>query len=228
MKLLWIFLHIFSSFLFWINKADISNDLKKEAAQLYADKRYPEAVQKFTELSKIYPQDQLIQLNLAHALYKSYQFTEASTVYSELIINADPIIRSTAQHQMGCILYRSKKYQQALFYFKEALLSNPNNIQASHNFELVRLHLHQEEKSNSSSSGKGKGKNSDSSQPDVNNNFQDNGDQQTDMLNRKYYHRHAVSSSRAEKILQHLEEQEIQYLQQLNRRVRPAPNQSQW
>jgi ribosomal protein S25 len=48
------------------------------------------------------------------------------------------------------------------------------------------------------------------------------------MLNRKYYHRHAVSGSRAEKILQHLEEQEIQYLQQLNRRVRPAPNQSQW
>jgi tetratricopeptide (TPR) repeat protein len=228
MKLLWIFLHIFSGFLFWINKADIGNRLKIEAAQLYAEKRYPEAVQKLRELSKIYPNDQLIQLNLAHALYKSYQFTEASSVYSELIINANPFIRSTAQQQIGCILYRSKKYPQALFYFKEALLSNPNNVQASHNFELVRLHLHQEENIPSTSKGKGQGNKNDSSQPDIGNNFQDTGDQQADIFNRKYYHRHAVSGSRAEKILQHLEEQEIQYLQQLNRRVRPAPNQSQW
>lgn len=220
---------IFSALSWWLQKTDIRNALAHESSSLFQQRRYPESANRWNELYKIDSTNSMIQLNLAHALYKAYQLNEAATVYTNIVTHSEPHIRSIAQHQLGCILYRSKKYQQALFYFKEALLSNPSNRQASFNYELIRHYL----KSNASDPSTGSATSSSPSSSTGNSNGKqqtanEKGDQQADSWNRRYYHRQATPISRAEKILHHLEEQEIQYLHQHTEPIPPAPNGSQW
>jgi tetratricopeptide (TPR) repeat protein len=227
-----LFIHIFSGLWFYFNKIENSNTIKQDALKAYKEHYYARAAELYTELLVKYePNDENIKINLAHACFKAQSYASAIKYYTELLVASDLSLRSTAQCQLGIIQYRIKHYKLALFYFKEALRTNPENKIAAYNFELLKLKLREEEAAGNKGAG---GKNDGAKQkPDQSNSAAQNqynttGDKEADMFHSSLYEQQNLSKQRAEKILQYLQEQEIQYYHQIQKHVPMDSRKPDW
>jgi len=232
---LFLFLNIFSTPWFYFNKIEDANTLKIKAAEAYNTHFYGDAITYYEKLLTEYePNSDLIKLNLAHSYYKAQSYTEASKYYTELSVASETKIRSTAQCQLGIIQHRSKRYKLALFYFKEALRINPDNKIAAYNYEFLKLSLKKEQGEGTNSSGKGNTNSSKRNQENTNNQkrtenkFDADGTSESSIYYRMLYEQQRLSKQRAEKILQYIQEQEMQYYHQIQKHVPKDPNKPDW
>lgn len=233
---LFLFLHIFSAPWFYFNKIQDANTLKKKAAEAYATHYYADAIRYYDELlNKYEPNSDHIKINLAHAYYKSQDYTNAGKLYTELTIGTEAGIRSTALCQLGIIQHRTKHYKLALFYFKEALRVQPDNKTAAFNYEFLKITLHKETNTDGQS-GTNKGDNKSAQKQDntagnksrTRTTFDEDGTSESVMYYRMLYEQQRLSRQRAEKILQYIQEQEMQYYHQLQKHVPHDINKPDW
>ena len=234
---LFLFLHIFSNPWFYFNKIENANTLKEKAAEAYSTHFYGDAITYYEELLTRYePNSDIIKLNLAHSYYKAQSYNQASKFYTELSIASETKIRSTALCQLGVIQHRSKRYKLALFYFKEALRINPDNKTAAFNYEFLKLSLKKEQNDDSKNNGS-KGDNANSKQNQKNNNsdnsriqnkFDTEGTSESSIYYRMLYEQQRLSKQRAEKILEYIQEQEMQYYHQIQKHVPKDPAKPDW
>ena len=86
-----------------------------------------------------------VLLNLGNTYYKLQDTTAAMMMYARLYNNGERDLQSIANQQNGILLNQSKKPEQALEYFKQALKNDPTNEDARYNYELLKKVLKQQE-----------------------------------------------------------------------------------
>lgn len=227
-----LFLNILSNPWFYFNRIQESNILKVKASHAYKTHFYSEAINYYNELlTKYEPNSDEIKLNLAHSYYKAQNYNEAAKIYTELSLGSELTLRSTALCQLGIIQHRNKRYKLALFYFKEAIRINPENKIAVFNYEFLKVSIQKTE-----SEGGGKGKNSNASGQNSNNEnnnqtenkFDADGTGESSIYFGMMYEQKRLSKQRAEKILQYIQEQEMQYYHQIKKHVPRDVNKPDW
>ena len=122
------------------------NKAKKEAEQAYLAKDYALANAKYLYLrDSLGVNDDKLLLNLASTQYFLADSTGAVNSYSALKDSPNKEISSIAYQQLGAMQFNSKKYQEALQYYKSALKENPGNDDARYNYELLKKLIKEQE-----------------------------------------------------------------------------------
>lgn len=126
-----------------LDKAPDYNEHKNFAAGAYMNEAYDTAAYTYGYLvdSAGYLEP-LLMLNHAHALYRAGDTATARLQYQRLLEEQDSSIQSKVYNQLGVLTARdSRKKEQSLELFKNALLTNPANDIARYNYEIVKMLL---------------------------------------------------------------------------------------
>lgn len=84
--------------------------------------------------------DREIKLNLAHAYFQANNQPQAFRTYQPLLTKTPLDVSSLVNLQLGVLVAPTDK-TQALTYFKNALVLNPQNEEARYNYELLKKYL---------------------------------------------------------------------------------------
>jgi tetratricopeptide (TPR) repeat protein len=135
------------------------NSLKQEAKKAYLQGDYKTAISKYRYLiDSLQVNEDEVTLNLAHAYFNLNDTTNATREYQSLTRSSKNHIRSKAQQQLGVLLNRQGKLEEALNAFKESLKSEPANEGARYNYELVKRKLEEQKKKEQQNQDKNKDK----------------------------------------------------------------------
>jgi tetratricopeptide (TPR) repeat protein len=122
------------------------NDAIDSAAKRYAEAKYAESIQAHRLLLDEF---QLTSPGLDFDLGLSYQYgeqpEEALSFYDKAGQASDKILASFAYNQSGVIIGNKKEYQAALSKFQTALIKDPMNEVARHNYELLARWMKRDE-----------------------------------------------------------------------------------
>lgn len=122
------------------------NQLKKEAEKAYLAGSYTEALEKYNYLiDSLALEDESIYLNKAHCLYQLGDTATAKDTYGQVVRTGSNETRSIAYQQLGVMAKSPQTLPQALQYLKASLKSNPNNIDARYDYEVVKKLLEQQQ-----------------------------------------------------------------------------------
>ncbi len=134
------------------------NDARK-ANSAFERGEFAEAAQLYQQSIEQNPDDARLHFNLARALYELGESDAAMESYERFKSLTDsPLNRSFADYNKGRMLTDMGNYDEALDYFRDALINNPNDPDAKFNYELaVRKKQDQESDQESSESEDGDG-----------------------------------------------------------------------
>ncbi|MBL3658584.1 tetratricopeptide repeat protein [Fulvivirga sediminis] len=156
------------------------NKLKKEAKEAYNSGNFDKAIDNYHYLlDTLQMEDDNITLNLANAYFQKKDTTNALNNYESIINSDNKSVSSVAHQQMGIMANRSKKYEEALDHFKQALKADPTNEEARYNYEMVKKAL-EKQKQDQNNEDQNKDKNDENKdeqdKKDQENKDQDNND----------------------------------------------------
>ncbi len=122
------------------------NDAIDSAAQRYAEAKYAESIKAHRLLLDEF---QLASSGLDFDLGLSYHYgeqpEEALSFYDKAGQASDKILASFAYNQSGVLIGNKKEYQAALSKFQTALIKDPTNEVARHNYELLARWMKRDE-----------------------------------------------------------------------------------
>ncbi|MCC5940720.1 MAG: tetratricopeptide repeat protein [Balneolaceae bacterium] len=151
----------------FLTASAVSDARKANAAFERGD--YAEAVQLYRQAIQQDPENARLHFNLGNALSQLGQKDEAAEAYSRFNELADsPVDQSMADYNMGRMLTDDENYEEALNYFREALIKNPNDDDARHNFELAVKRQQQNEQEQPEDDSGGDGGDDEDQQQDQN------------------------------------------------------------
>ncbi|TVR17163.1 MAG: tetratricopeptide repeat protein [Balneolaceae bacterium] len=133
--------------LFTFLTASALNDARKANAA-FERGDYAEAVQLYRQAIEQDPDNARLHFNLGNALSRMGQREEAADAYSRFNeLTESPLEQSLSHYNMGRMLTEDENYEEALNFFREALIKNPDDEDARHNFELAvkRQQQHEQE-----------------------------------------------------------------------------------
>jgi len=129
-----------------IDKIARINKLKQAAENAYSSEDYAEAITTFRILTdSLSVMEDPVLINLANAYFHTKDTTNAMQYYARVLGSKDHELQSTAYQQIGVLLKKQNKLQEALNNFKLALKSNPGNEDARYNYELLKRILDQQD-----------------------------------------------------------------------------------
>ncbi|MBX0332211.1 aerotolerance protein [Pontibacter sp. HSC-14F20] len=122
-----------------LRSISLMNEHADLAAAAYKRGDYIEAVASYEYLLEdLDVQDDQVRLNLGHAYFRIGELQKAQQQYTLLANHATRHIKAVSLLQLGAISAQSKKYKQALSYFRQTLIVEPGNEAARYNFELIQ------------------------------------------------------------------------------------------
>ena len=128
--------------------ASSMNDARN-ANSAYERGDYSEAVQLYRQALEQDPENAKLYFNLAKSLYELGQTEDAMEAYDRFKNLAEnPAEQSMADYNKGRMLADLEQYNEALNYFREALINNPDDPDAKHNYELALRKMQQQEQDN--------------------------------------------------------------------------------
>ncbi|RAU82618.1 aerotolerance protein [Pontibacter arcticus] len=142
MKLLLYGILLISLFSGGLNTITKINQYAKQAAADYKRADYLSAITTYNYLLyDLEVEDDQLQLNLAHAYYRSGQMEKAQQEYQLLADHPSSHLRAVVHLQLGNIASTQHKYKYALALYKQALIVEPSNETARYNYELLKKYL---------------------------------------------------------------------------------------
>ena len=118
----------------------------REGTQAYTEKRYGEAVDKYTEALTEAPEAGGISYNLGNALYREQHYQDAATALARAAQGQDPSLRHRSLHNLGNTFFKMGKLPEALQAYRQALAARPNDRDTKINYEkALRLAQQQEQ-----------------------------------------------------------------------------------
>ncbi len=146
MKFILVFLLVISP-LTDLNEVARVNEHKRAAKEAYLNGDFEEAAKHYQYLiDSMQVTEESVLLNLANALFKLQDSTNARSNYNSLLSQeATKQSKSIAYQQLGLMDYGAKKYKEALKQFKNSLRSDPANEDARYNYELLKKLLKEQE-----------------------------------------------------------------------------------
>jgi Ca-activated chloride channel family protein len=110
----------------------------KDANELYKKGKYKEALSAYTEAGAENPQHPVLNYDIGNVLYKIGRFENAIEKY-----NVASALNSSI-YNIGNSLYKMKKLQEALAAYKQAIIKNPDDLDAKFNYEYTNRMLQQQ------------------------------------------------------------------------------------
>ena len=118
----------------------------RDGTRAFADKRYDEAVQKYTEALTEAPESGGISYNLGNALYRGQRLEDAAGALTRAAQTEDRELRHRSLHNLGNTFFRMGKLPEALQAYRQALASQPGDRDTKINYEkALRLQQQQEQ-----------------------------------------------------------------------------------
>jgi tetratricopeptide (TPR) repeat protein len=168
-----------------LKKASRINEGVAQAEKLYRQQAYEQAIDQYRFLrDSLNVKDNALLLNLAHATYQTGDLEQAQKYYSRLRNNPDPDLQGAALNQLGLIAFEDGNAEKALYYFRNAIINNPQNETARYNYELVKKYQanHPEGLPKRASGQKGPAENQKAPEPKTRNGVSESEAGQTDFI----------------------------------------------
>lgn len=118
----------------------------KEGNELFENKKYPEAAKSYQQALKKSKDSYKATFNLGDAYYKQGKFEDAAQQFQALTHRAtSKDTLSKAYHNLGNALLQSKKYEESINAYKNALKSNPADEDTRYNLAYAQQMLKQQQ-----------------------------------------------------------------------------------
>ena len=122
------------------------NKLIRQGNNAYADSSYTTAEKSYREALAGNQDAFNAAFNLADAIYKQENYSEASTLFQGLIAKTkSKIKKAMAYHNLGNSLLKEQKIDESIEAYKNALRNNPTDIDTKHNLAYAQRMKQQQE-----------------------------------------------------------------------------------
>ncbi|HEV8376216.1 MAG TPA: tetratricopeptide repeat protein [Candidatus Polarisedimenticolia bacterium] len=147
------------------SRAEASARAKNEEGnRLYKEKKYGEAMKRYTEAQLEAPDSPQLHYNLGNVLFRQGQVDKAREEYRRALASADASLDPRAVYNLGNTFFTQKQYQEAVSAYQRTLKLSPKDMDAKRNLELALLRLKQQQQQQQDSS-QSKDQNKDKKQP---------------------------------------------------------------
>lgn len=155
------------------------DQLLRDGNDLYKEKNYKAASDKYTEAAKGSKYEYVSTFNLGDAFYQLKEYEKAEQQYQIASqLNNDPKKQANAYHNLGNAQLKQNKYKEAVESYKEALRHNPTDNDTRHNLSYAMKKLIQQQQQQQNDEQNKDGQNDDKDQQQ--NEKDKNGDQNKD------------------------------------------------
>ncbi len=126
-----------------VNYDKVIRNLK--GVKSYEKENYENSEENFKRNSIKYPKDSRLHFNQANAQVKNGMLEEAEQNY-KLALNNDKFTdRSKALQNLGNVKFLQKDYKNAIKNYRDALVEDPQNLDARYNYELAARMLQRQQ-----------------------------------------------------------------------------------
>jgi len=126
-----------------LNYDKVLSNLK--GLKYYKDENFEEAEKKFTDNSIQYPDDARLHFNQGNAQYKLGNLEQAENSYEMAMKDTKFADRSEALQNLGNVKFQQKDYKNAIKNYRDALITDPGNLDARYNYELAARMLQRQQ-----------------------------------------------------------------------------------
>jgi Ca-activated chloride channel family protein len=208
-----LFISICTSFMHVTAFAQSERKLVREGNQMYKDKKFSDAEVNYKKSLDVNKESKTAQFNLGDAYYKQGKFDDATKQFET--ISADSKIdkedKARAYHNLGNSYLQSKKYNESINAYKNALKLNPKDNDTRYNLAYAQSMIQQQQQQQQKNQDKDK-KDKNDEKKDQQQQQQEQKDQQQKEDQKKDEQKQAkrdkISKEDAEKILQALNNDE--------------------
>jgi len=143
----WMFTAICIHLIAATANAQSERKLVREGNQLYQDKKYGDAEVNYKKSLDVNKDSKTAQFNLGDAYYKQGKFDEASRQFEILSSDSklDKEQKAKAYHNLGNSYLQSKKFEQSVGAYKNALKLNPNDNDTRYNLAYAQSMIQQQQ-----------------------------------------------------------------------------------
>jgi Ca-activated chloride channel family protein len=192
----------------------------QKANNLYKQGKYSEALSLYTEAGADNPQHPVLNFNIGDVFYKTGRFENAADKF------ASAVIIKQSDYNKGNALYKMNKAQEALAAYKDAIIRNPDDIDAKFNYEFISRQLQQKnQQGNSDKDQKNKDEQKDKDKQKQDQKDKKQGDQEKTKQEQKQ-----IDPKQAESMLQALQQKEKDIMKKLQKekQVKAVKNKKDW
>ena len=126
--------------------AQHENKVIRNGNQLYQNKKFGQAENKYKEALTKNKESKEAAFNLGDALYEQKKYEEATEQFNATAKTAkDKKIQSQAYHNLGNSYLQNKKYEESINAYKNALKMNPDDDDTRYNLAYAKSKLIQQQ-----------------------------------------------------------------------------------
>lgn len=249
LKLIWVLLLLCN-----LSYSQVEQEYVRRGNREYEDEKYKDAEILYRRALEKNPESERANYNLGNTMYRQDQYEAAAARYDGLLKDSkDPVKRSRYYYNLGNTWFRTGKYKESIDAYKNALLNNPDDMDAKHNLQMA-LRMQQQNQQQQNQQQQNQQQNQQSQDQQQNRNQQENqqqnqqnqeqqqdqrnnnqsGQEQADQNNPEMQpERGQISPEDAERLLKALENDEKNVMkkvqeQQERERMRQVPVEKNW
>ena len=111
----------------------------------YDKESFQDSEKKFSDNAIRYPDDSRLHFNQGNAQYKNGKLEDAEHSYNLTLKNQEFNERSKALQNLGNVKFQQKDYKNAINNYRDALIEDPQNMDARYNYELAARMLQRQQ-----------------------------------------------------------------------------------
>jgi tetratricopeptide (TPR) repeat protein len=108
-----------------------------EGNELYQQKSYPKALDKYVQAQDGQHHQQELSYNLANTLYQQKKYAEAIKEYDKAASFGESKLKENIHYNKGNAFFQAGKFAESVESYKKALELDPNDLEAKYNLELA-------------------------------------------------------------------------------------------
>ncbi len=148
---------VLSFFLLFLPSAVLASSAAKDVRKgnrLYKQKKYDDALAKYSSAHTELPDSDIINFNIGSAMYKKSDFQNAIDAFTKALVTEDKDLEAQVNYNIANSKYKLGNlkvntdlpgavnlYREALDYYKRAIELNQDDTEAKYNHELVEKKL---------------------------------------------------------------------------------------
>lgn len=118
------------------------NAMLRQGNKDYQNGKFADAEKAYRKALEINKESFPGQFNLGTAMYRKGNYKEAGSLYGAMAgKELDKDTRSRVLHNLGNSLLEDKQYEKSIAAYKNALLSNPSDLDTKYNLEYAKMML---------------------------------------------------------------------------------------